>query len=101
MIKKYSFILSIVTCLSTGLAIQTLQAEETAPAVANFTAADADKSGGLSSAEFKTFIDSNAEAGLGNAKKIQSRGLYDRAFAKIDKDKDGEITMAEFESMKK
>ncbi len=73
--------------------------ENLKPAHKNFLAADADKSGGLDKKEFKVFIDANAEINFGKAKEIQKRNAYDRAFTRADKDKNGFLTWAEFESI--
>lgn len=63
---------------------------------ANFATADADASGGLDAAEFKSFVDANAQAQFGKAAKIQKRGAYARAFSKVDADKNESVSWSEF-----
>lgn len=62
---------------------------------ANFRQADTNEDGLLSRSEFRTFINANAEDGLGRAGMIRRLGAYDRAFDRIDADKNGLLTPAE------
>ena len=78
--------------------ISTAQAETTeqkAKREANFKAADVDGDGALTQAEFKVFIDSNADDNIGQAAKLRRFGVYDRAFEKLDKDKSGTVSWSE------
>ncbi len=93
--KYIIYVLALVSTSSLHAEVK----ESLQPAHKNFLAADADKSGGLDAKEFKVFIDANAEINFGKAKEIQKRNAYDRVFKKADKDKNGFITWAEFESM--
>lgn len=70
--------------------------EKLKPAHENFLKADADKSGGLNAKEFISFINANAAIHFGKAKEIQKRKAYDRAFSKVDKNRDQSLTWAEF-----
>lgn len=98
--------LCIITCIC-ATAITPVYAEDSEipeklkPFHTNFLAADADKSGGLDSVEFKALIDANASMNLGKAKMIQKRNAYDRAFSKFDADKDKLVTWSEIESMQR
>lgn len=59
---------------------------------ANFQAADVDKNEQLNVAEFKTFINLNADHKLGHAASIRRFGMYTKAFKKIDANGDGVVT---------
>jgi hypothetical protein len=52
--------------------------------------------GQLTPAEFKTFIDLNAAAQIGRAPKIKANNAYDRAFSKVDANKDGKVSWDEY-----
>lgn len=65
-----------------------------------FAKVDANGDGGLDLTEFTAFIDAAAAAGKPNAKKIQANQFYDKAFARIDKNKDGLVTKKEIASMR-
>lgn len=62
---------------------------------ANFQAADVDKNEQLNAAEFKTFIDLNADYKLGRAASIRRFGMYTKAFKTIDANGDGVVTQQE------
>lgn len=59
---------------------------------ANFQAADVDKNEQLNEAEFKTFINLNADHKLGRAASIRRFGMYNKAFKEIDANGDGVVT---------
>ncbi len=59
---------------------------------ANFQAADVDKNEQLNVAEFKTFINLNADHKLGRAASIRRFGMYTKAFKEIDANGDGVVT---------
>lgn len=67
----------------------------------NFAAADADGSGWLTLAEFTTFIDLNAEDGLGRASTIQQRAAYATAFSRVDANGNGTIEHQELQAMQR
>ena len=64
----------------------------------NFLAADANQDKQLDADEFKTFIDLNAEDGLGRAGTVRRFGMYARAFGRVDEDQDGFVTPQEMRS---
>ncbi len=61
----------------------------------NFQAADVNQSGELDMAEFKKFINLNADHNLGQATKIRRLGMYAAAFDTADADDDGAVSKAE------
>lgn len=72
-----------------------LTAEQLAQAQANFKAAN--PSGGpLDRAQFKTFIDLNANTKIGRSAMIKSNNAYDRAFGVVDANKNGSVTWDEY-----
>ena len=62
---------------------------------ANFETADANGDGALTQAEFKAFVDANADDNLGRAAQLKRFGAYDRAFDRLDRDKSGTVTWSE------
>jgi Ca2+-binding EF-hand superfamily protein len=62
---------------------------------ANFQASDLDKNEQLNAAEFKTFIDLNADHKLGRAVSIRRFGMYTQAFKATDANGDGVVTKEE------
>ena len=91
-----AFCVGLLAAGSGGVAVAQLSPEALKVAEANFKAANASGTGALTAAEFKTFIDLNAAAGIGRAAKIKSFNAYDKAFAGVDADKDGKVTGAEY-----
>ena len=61
----------------------------------NFAKADVNKDSNLDPAEFRTFINLNADMGLGRAPTIRRLNAYARAFAELDKNKDGLVSQQE------
>lgn len=68
---------------------------------ANFREADVDKNEQLDLAEFKTFINLNANHKLGRASSIRRFGMYSKAFKEIDANGDGIITKEEIAAQAK
>ena len=68
---------------------------------ANFLAADADKNGLLNVAEFKVFINLNADHKLGRAASIRRFEMYTKAFKEIDANGDGIVTQEEIAAQAK
>ena len=68
---------------------------------ANFLAADADKNGLLNVAEFKVFINLNADHKLGRAASIRRFEMYTKAFKEIDANGDGIVTKGEIAAQAK
>lgn len=66
-----------------------------AAARANFQQSDTSKDGKLNKAEFRKFIDANAADDIGRASMVKRFGAYDRAFSRVDANKDGTITPKE------
>ncbi|MFT5060892.1 MAG: hypothetical protein ACI9AX_001217 [Polaromonas sp.] len=66
----------------------------------NFSQADADGDGLLAYAEFATFIDLNADDGLGIAARVRSLGMHARAFDRVDANGDGVVTQAETQALR-
>lgn len=61
----------------------------------NFKTADIDKNDQLSMAEFKIFINLNADQNLGQAVTVRRFGIYTKAFKKVDANGDGIVTKHE------
>lgn len=64
-------------------------------AQSNFQKADANEDEQLDAAEFKTFINLNADHGLGRASTIRRFGAYGRAFGTLDSNNDGAVSREE------
>jgi len=62
---------------------------------ANFQATDIDKNEQLNVAEFKAFINLNAEHKLGRANSIRRFGMYNKAFKEVDVNGDGVVSKEE------
>jgi Ca2+-binding EF-hand superfamily protein len=62
---------------------------------ANFQAADGDKNEQLDVAEFKAFINLNADHNLGRAAAIRRFGMYTKVFQEADANGDGTVTKEE------
>ena len=73
-------------------------AQESDLAAENYRQADANGDGVLAYAEFAAFIDLNAADGLGNAARVSSRGMYARAFERLDANSDGIVTPQELQA---
>lgn len=61
----------------------------------NFKTADADRNDQLNLAEFKIFINLNADQNLGQAISVRRFGIYTKAFKKLDANGDGILTKHE------
>lgn len=66
-----------------------------AQAQANFQQADANQDGQLDYAEFTTFINLNADHGLGRAGMIRRFGMHGKAFGQVDANGDGVVSKQE------
>ena len=71
------------------------EADDQAKARENYQQADADNDGKLTPAEFRDFINANADDGLGRAGMVRRFGAYDTAFKRVDKNADGVLTARE------
>jgi Ca2+-binding EF-hand superfamily protein len=65
-----------------------------------FLTADKSGDGSLTQTEFKTFVDTIAQSGKPIAAKIKASGRYGLAFGRIDKNKDGLVSVGELSSLK-
>jgi len=63
----------------------------------NFLQADANKDHQLDLAEFTTFVDLNADDGLGRASMVRSWGMHETAFGRVDTNGDGLATREEIQ----
>lgn len=61
----------------------------------NFKTADVDRNDQLNLAEFKIFINLNADQNLGQALTVRRFGIYTKAFKKADANGDGIVTKHE------
>ena len=61
----------------------------------NFKTADADRNDQLNLAEFKIFVNLNADQNLGQAISVRRFGIYTNAFKKLDANGDGILTKHE------
>ena len=68
---------------------------------ANFQAADVDRNEQLNLAEFKTFINLNADHKLGRSASVRRFGMYTTAFKEIDANGDGVVTKDEIAAQTK
>jgi hypothetical protein len=66
-----------------------------AQVLTNFHTADVDKNEQLNQAEFKTFINLNADHNLGQTSIVRRLGMYAKAFKKADANGDGVVTKEE------
>lgn len=62
---------------------------------ANFQQADVNKDGQLDLPEFTTFINLNADYGLGRAATVRRLGMYAKAFSMADANRDGLVSREE------
>ncbi|MEM1268160.1 MAG: hypothetical protein AAGI50_19305 [Pseudomonadota bacterium] len=74
-------------------------ASDQALAQENFQQADLDANGALDAAEFKAFIDLNADDNLGRAAMLRDRGMYTQVFQRIDANSDGILSGEELSRM--
>lgn len=95
-LKLLALVSSFGFVVATTAHSQGLPPEVLAQAEANFKSANHSGSGKLTAAEFKAFIDLNAETKIGRAARIKSNNAYSRAFSTVDANKDGFVTWQEF-----
>ena len=98
--RSFATRLASATALWMALALPaTASSERTqAQAQANFLKADANQDKQLDFAEFKTFVNLNADQGLGRAPRIRRFGMYSRAFNMTDENGDGVVSKQEIEA---
>ena len=78
-----------------GTAMAQSSDADRAAARLNFQQSDANDDGELDAAEFRAFIDANADDDIGRAGMVRRFGAYDRAFSQVDGDGNGSVTRAE------
>lgn len=93
-LKLFSVVAS-AAALSFAIAAPASANPQRAQAQANFQQADVNKDGQLDSAEFTTFINLNADHGLGRAGMIRRFGMHGRAFGQLDANRDGVVSKQE------
>ncbi|CTQ76532.1 hypothetical protein [Roseibium alexandrii] len=97
----YRSVFGAIALLALGGLPATASSQTAETAARNYQAADRNGDGVLVYEEFVSFIDMNAADNLGNAGRIQSRGLYARAFKRLDGNSDGRVTPAELQKAAK
>ncbi|MDP3404117.1 MAG: hypothetical protein Q8S03_05460 [Brevundimonas sp.] len=63
----------------------------------DYAACDADRSGALNPAEFRCFIGRAAQAGRARAVMVRDNNAYDRAFTRLDRDRNGQLSRPELQ----
>lgn len=96
--QSFSTRLASATALWIALALPATATSQRAQAQANFLKADANQDKQLDYAEFKTFVNHNADQGLGRAPRIRRFGMYSRAFKMADENGDGVVSKQEIEA---
>jgi Ca2+-binding EF-hand superfamily protein len=84
-----------IPTLTLAIAVPAVAQDQRERARMNFEQADANKDGRLDLAEFTTFINLNADQGLGRAPTIRRFGRYAQAFTTLDTNKDGFVSREE------
>ena len=92
---KISKIVAASALLVAAPVLANEEVDDQAKARENFQQADADDDGKLTPAEFRNFIDANADDGLGRAGMVRRFGAYETAFKRVDKNADGIVTASE------
>ena len=95
--KSCAVILATLAVAATTTAVRAeLAPEALKQAQANFKTANVSNTGQLTPPEFKTFIDLNAAAQIGRAPKTKANNAYDRAFSKVDANRNGRVSWDEY-----
>ena len=92
---KTSTIVAVSALLVASPLLANDDSDDQAKARENFQQADADNDGQLTKAEFRKFIDANADDGLGRAGMVRRFSAYETAFERVDKNADGVVTASE------
>ena len=66
---------------------------------ANFESADEDGDDVITRGQFRVFIDANAEIDFAMSKQIKRMRAYQRAFGRVDLDRDGTLSWEEYLSV--
>ena len=96
-------ILTLISLSTAVIATPALALDKNAKRAAfqtNFKQADGNKDKQLTKSEFRKLIDANAADDLGKASMIKRFGAYDTAFARVDANKDGIVTLKELAAMR-
>ncbi|GAA0785406.1 hypothetical protein E1180_18265 [Roseibium denhamense] len=96
--RAYANVFGAIGLLALGVLPANATSQTAEMAARNYQAADQDGDGVLVYDEFVSFIDMNAAANIGNAGRVQSRGLYARAFKRLDGNGDGFVSPAELQN---
>lgn len=81
--------------LALAIAGPAVAQEQRDQARVNFQQADVNKDGQLDLPEFTTFINLNADDGLGRAATVRRLSMYAKAFATADANRDGLVSREE------
>lgn len=92
---RLSILVSISTLAMAAPALALNAAADSKATQENFKQADGNEDGQLTKSEFRRFINANAADDIGRASTIKRFGAYDRAFARVDANKDGLVTPKE------
>ena len=65
----------------------------------NFKSADEDGDDVITRGQFRVFVDANAEIGFAMSKQIKRMRAYQRAFSRVDLDRDGTLSWEEYLSV--
>ena len=95
--RAYANVFGAIGLLALGGLPATATSQTAETAARNYQAADQNGDGVLVYEEFVSFIDMNAAANIGNADRVQSRGLYAHAFKRLDGNGDGVVSPAELQ----
>lgn len=88
-------LLTTATVLSLTISAPANADPQRTQAQANFVAADVNQDEQLDFAEFTTFVNLNADHGLGRAGMIRRFGMHDKAFSRVDANRDGVVSKQE------
>ena len=88
-------VLMTVALVSLTIPTPTNADSQRSQAQANFRVADVNGDGLLDKAEFTTFINLNADHGLGRAGMMRRLGMHGRAFGEADANRDGVVSKQE------
>jgi Ca2+-binding EF-hand superfamily protein len=98
---RISIIVATSALLVASPALANEKADDRAKARENFQQADADSNRKLTRAEFRNFINANADDDIGRAAMVRRFGAYEKAFKRLDVNEDGEINAQELAAARK
>jgi len=97
---RFLTIMTLSTLAAATPALALDKSADRAAAQTNFKQADGNKDRKLTKAEFRKLIDANAADNIGRAPMVKRFGAYDTAFARVDTNKDGIITLKELAALR-